>query len=343
LKATGEAVPLADQVPYYTGNVGNSAFTVASNGTLLYAAGGAAGQERQIVWLDRGGKPGKVLLKQKGIDNFTLSPDETQAVYSTGAQSATGDLWLHNIEHGTTQRLTFGPFQALWPRWSPDSASVVFSAVPGYELYRKATQTSAKEESLGVRGTNTFATSWLGDGKLLVYSQTGDTTKDDLWLLPVVVKGEAGDRKPKLFKQTPFNERNGQISPDGRWMAYDSDASGQFEIYIEPMPAGGAPRQISVGGGRGAVWRKDGRELYFLSGNKLMAVPVEPAVKPGADLSFGTPRELFSRSGLIANPREQAVYPSADGSQFLALLPTGDAPAAPPLTVVTNWQAALKK
>jgi Tol biopolymer transport system component len=122
-------------------------------------------------------------------------------------------------------------------------------------------------------------------------------------------------------------------------MVYDSDASGQFEIYIEPMPSGGAQRQISVGGGQSPAWRSDGRELYFVSGNKLMAVDI----KPGADLTFGTPHELFSDSNLIFNSRQRPVYPSADGQQFLALLPTGDTPAAPPITVVTNWQATLKK
>jgi Tol biopolymer transport system component len=316
------------------GNIPDAAFTVSANGILVYLSGGGASQEREIAWLDRAGKRGKTLLKQKGIDSFALSPNGSQVVYSTSSQNARGDLWLYDMAHGTTQRFTFEPFNAESPLWSPDSATVVFSAIPGYELYRKATQTSAKEESLGVRGTNTFAMSWAGDGKLLAYSQTGDTTKDDIWLLPT-----DGDRKPKLFKQTPFNEEGGQISPDGRWMVYNSDASGQFEIYIEPMPAGGGQRQISVGGGRSPAWRNDGRELYFVSGNKLMAVDV----KPGADLTFGTPHELFSGSNMITNVRQRAVYPSPDGSQFLALLPAGDAPAAPPITVVTNWQAGLKK
>ncbi len=333
LKATGEAFPLADPVPDM-GNISSAAFTVSTNGILVYRSGGGASQEREIAWLDRVGKRGKSLVRQKGIDSFALSPNGAQVVYSTGSQNVIGDLWLYDVAHGTTQRFTFGPLSAYWPLWSPDSASVVFTAYPGYELYRKATQTSAKEESLGVRGTNTFAASWAGDGKLLAYSQTGDTTKDDIWLLPL-----DGDKKPKLFKQTPFIEDGGQISPDGRWMVYNSDASGQDEIYIEPMPAGGAQRQISVGGGRSAAWRNDGRELYFVSGNNLMAVDV----KPGPDLTFGTPHELFSSPNLISNPRQRAIYPSPDGSQFLALLPAGDAPDAPPITVVTNWQAGLKK
>jgi Tol biopolymer transport system component len=333
LKATGEAFPLADPVPDM-GKIPDAAFTVSTNGILIYLSGGGATQERQIAWLDRGGKLSKSLLKQKGIDSFTLSPNGSQVVYSTGSQTARGGLWLYDIGHGTTQRFTFEPFDAHWPLWSPDGAAVVFSSFPVFELYRKATQTSAREESLGIQGTNTRATSWAGDGKLLAYSETGDATKDDIWLLPL-----DGDRKPKLFKQTPFNETDGEISPDGRWMLYNSDASGQYEIYIEPMPSGGAQRQISVGGGQSPAWRSDGRELYFVSANKLMAVDI----KPGPDLTFATPHELFSGSNLIINPRGRAVYPSADGSQFLALLPAGDTPASTPITVVTNWQAGLKK
>ncbi len=333
LKLTGEAFPLAEGLTF-TGNVGNTAFTTASNGTLLYLAGGGGAQEREIAWLDRSGRRAKTLVKQKGLLGPTLSPDERRVAYIDGKVSDEGDVWLHDIAQGTSQRFTFGPYAALWPEWSSDSASVVFSALPNYELFQKSIRTSAKEESLKVIGTNTRVSSWQSDGKLLAYSQTGDSTKDDLWLLPL-----EGDRKPKLFKQTPFAERSGQISPDGRWMVYSSDASGQSEIYIEPMPSGGAQRQISIGGGGNPSWRKDGRELYFIkSGNKLMVVDV----KPGPELTFGTPRELFT-SNLIAEPRSRAVYPNADGSQFLALLPVGDAPAAPPLTVVTNWLHAYGK
>jgi Tol biopolymer transport system component len=300
---------------------------------LLYLSGGVGAQEREIAWLDRSGRRTKTLLKQKGVSSFALAPDGARVAYIIGGSEAAGDVWLHDVAHGTAQRFTFGPYRAQWPLWSADSTAVVFSALPVYELFRKSVQTSAKEESLKIVGTNTHVSSWQNDGKLLAYSQTGDSTKDDLWLLPL-----EGDQKPKLFKQTPFAERGGQISPDGRWMVYNSDASGRGEVYIEPMPSGGAQRQISVGGGTSPAWRKDGRELYFVAGTKLMAVDVQP----GPDLAFGTPHELFS-SNLISEPRKRAVYPNADGSQFLALLPVGEAPAAPPLTVVTNWLHAYGK
>jgi eukaryotic-like serine/threonine-protein kinase len=165
---------------------------------------------------------------------------------------------------------------------------------------------------------------------LLAYSVTGDTTRDDIWLLPL-----EGDRQPKVFKQTPFSENDGMISPDGRWMMYVSSSSGQAEVYLEPMPSGGAVRQISVGGGLAPAWRADGRELYYLAGTKLMAVDV----KPGTELMFGTPHELFTEPKIATGLRIISVYPSKDGSRFLVLRSVGEA-GAPPLTVVTNWQAA---
>jgi serine/threonine protein kinase/Tol biopolymer transport system component len=343
LKVIGEAFPLADQIPD-VGNAGYAAFAVAANGTLIFSSsGGPAEQEREIVWLDRAGKRANSLLKQKGISSFALSPNRAQVVYSLGipGSSTPGDLWLHDTTHGTTQRFTFGPFSALFPHWSPDNGAIAFTRATNnlYELYTKVTQTSAKEEALGVRGFNTTISSTSADGKLMVYSTTGDTTKDDLWLLPL-----DGDRKPKLFKQTPFQESGGRISPDGLWMAYSSDASGQDEIYIEPLAGGGSQRQISAGGGEGAIWRSDGREFYFISpvrgvSSRLMAVDV----KPGPDLTFGTPHELFIEPNLLVNRRAFSFYPNANGSQFLALLSVGDAPGAPALTVVTNWHAAYGK
>jgi Tol biopolymer transport system component len=331
LTTSGEAFPLADSVTF-TGSVGNTAFAVSADGTLLYEANSEGSLQREVVWLDRNGRRGKTLVKRKGLSTWSLSPDETHVAYVV-ASAREGDIWLHEVAHGTDQRFTLGPFTAFRPEWSSDSSAVVFTVVGSSEGYLKSTKVSAKEENLKIKGTNLAVSSWQADGKLLAYSIAGDTTRDDLWLLPL-----EGDRTPRVFKQTPFAEHSAEISPDGRWMVYSSDASGQFEVYIEPIPSGGAQRQISLGGGRSPAWRKDGRELYFLAGNKLMAVEVQP----GPNLTFGTPHELFS-APFVVDVRTQSVYPNADGSQFLALLPVGDAPAAPPLTVVTNWLHAYGK
>ena len=333
LKTTGEAFPLADDIQN-SGNNGFPDFAVSANGVLIFVAGGSPSQDREIVWLDRGGQRTTSILKQKGITDFALSPDNRQLLYSLANQSVSGDLWLRDLARGVSQRFTFGPFSAYAAVWSPDSAAVMFTVYPADQLYIKKVA-SAKEEALPISGTNTYATSWSADGKLLAFSQQGVTTKEDLWLLPV-----EGERKPRLFKQTPYVEMSAQISPDGRWIAYESNSSDQSEVYIEPIVPGGAARQISVGGGRRPHWRADGQELYFVAEHSVMAVDV----KPGPSLTVGSPHELFHESNLITGNKYEFEYqPAKDGSKFLMLLSGGDAPVYPPLTVVTNWQAARAK
>ena len=336
LKTTGVAFRLADHVPD-SGNVGNVAFTVSANGILMYQSNEGVPQEHEIVWLDSGGKRGKSLLKQKGVMNFDLSRDKNQLMYSLSSQRATGDLWLLDITRGASQRFTFGPSSAFAPIWSPDSTTVTFTLYPEDQLYTKSTQTAAEEKPLGISGTNTFATSWSANGKFLVFSQTGATTRNDIWLLPL-----DGDRKPKLFRQTPFSEEDGAISPDGLWMAYTSDASGQREIYIEAMGSGGLQRQISIAGGSNPRWRADGMELYFISDRKMMGVTFEQQTQI-SELSIGMPRKLFGELDLILSDQRASYEPSTDGSEFLTLIRSNPAPAVPPLTVVTNWQVAFDR
>jgi Tol biopolymer transport system component len=335
LKTTGEAFPLAESV-LSRGNTGYADFSVSAEGLLLYAADDTSNQEEEIVWLNHAGKHGKSILTQKGVTSFALSPNGTQLVYSTAAESIKGDLWMRDVARGTTQKLTAGTFDSSYaPVWSPDNSAIIFSAYPIDRLFRKAVA-STQEFALPVEGTDSTATSWSRDGKLLAYSQTSSTTKTDLWLLPLDEK----DPKPRPFKQTPAAEREGQISPDGRWMAYTSDASGRNEVYVESIALGGASHPVSVNGGGYPRWRADGKELYFItsSNSALMAVDV----KTGPELTFGVPHELFTQPDLRRNVSEFPYQPNADGSQFLMLLSAGGE-VAPPLTVVTNWQATLKK
>ena len=332
LKTSGEAFPIVNGVRGSSGNSGFADFTVSANGGLIYATGGEQSQEREIVWLDQNGKRGKSILKQKGITDFALSPDGTQLVYSLADQAVPGDLWLSDVARGNSQRFTDGFSSAYSPVWSRDGSTVVFAVYPEDRLYAKKLA-SEKVEALPASGTNTFPTSWSDDGKLLAYSQMGPTTKDDLWLLPM-----DGERKPKPFKSTAFFERSAQISPDRRWILYSSDSVGRFEVYLETA-LGGAPKQVSVDGGMSPHWRADGKELYFVADRKLMAV----SVKPGPELTFGTPQVLFTEPNLFQDTRGVTYQPSTDGKQFLMLLPVGGAPAARPLTVVSDWRAAVHK
>jgi Tol biopolymer transport system component len=244
---------------------------------------------------------------------------------------------MHDVARGTTQKFSAGTFDSSYaPVWSPDNSTVIFSAYPVDRLFSKAVA-SAQELALMVQGTDSTATSWSVDGRLLVYSQTSSTTKADLWLLPL----DERDPKPRPFKQTPAAERDGHISPDGRWIAYTSDSSGRNEVYVESIVPGGASYPVSVNGGGNPHWRADGKELYFItsSNNALTAVDV----KTGPQLIFGLPHELFSQPETHSDLLGFQYQPNADGSQFLMLLSAGGEVTAPPLTVVTNWQATLKK
>jgi Tol biopolymer transport system component len=333
LTMTAEAFPLADHVPD-SGNTSSIAFSVSSNGTLIYMSDAGGSQDRELIWVDRAGKRGKSLLKQKGITDFALSPDTTQLVYSLAGQRIQGDLWLHDVAAGTSQRFTYGPFRAFAPIWSPDSKVVAFTVYPEDRLYKKPAHTSAKEESLPVIGTNTYASSWSSDGKFIAFSQTRPTSKNDIGLLPL-----DGERMPKDFLHTPFSETNGVISPDRLLMAYASDSSGQREVYVASIAPGSFQRQVSIGGGSSPQWRRDGGELYFISDFKLMAVEV----KHGAEPTFGAPHELFREPTFLNVDLTGITYqPSADGRQFLVLLSVGGTPVRP-LTVVTNWQLAYRK
>jgi Tol biopolymer transport system component len=218
--------------------------------------------------------------------------------------------------------------------WSPEGDAAVFTEFPEDRLYRRRSAT-AKEEPLTVSGTNTYATSWSPDGRFLLFSQTGDTTLDDLWMLPI------GERSgtPTIFRQTPFAEAAGQFSPDGKWIAFHSDASRRFEVYIASTIPGGGEWQVSTDGGLNPRWRSDGRGLYYLTSDKtMMAVDVTA----GPPFAIGTPRALFRERRLITNNRETSFAPATDGHGFLAVLTTGDDTASP-ITVVTDWQAAYAR
>jgi len=184
-------------------------------------------------------------------------------------------------------------------------------------------------------GINARPTDWSRDGKFVVYMQFAGTRGNDLLLLPM-----EGDRKPIPYLQTPFNEADAQFSPDGKWMAYSSNESGSPQVYVQPIPTTGAKWQISAAGGDQPRWRRDGKELFYISTEqKLTAVPVKSA----ATFEAGSPQALFEIQPLFGPLAGRFAYqPTADGQRFLVLANTGST-APPPINVVLNWQAALKK
>jgi dipeptidyl aminopeptidase/acylaminoacyl peptidase len=180
---------------------------------------------------------------------------------------------------------------------------------------------------------NKMVCDWSPDGRYLVYASTNSQTKSDLWLLPL-----GGERKPIAFLRTPFFELQGRVSPDGHWMAYTSDESGAWEVYVQSFPEPGDKQIVSIGGGMEPRWRRDGRELYYLAPDRtMMAV----AVQPGAPLQFQRPKPLFHSSAASMNVFRSLYAVSAAGDRFLVDSAESNGKEEP-ITLLMNWLNLIK-
>jgi Tol biopolymer transport system component len=335
LALAGEAAPLAEHVQHMpTAALG--LFSASQTGLLAYLAG-AESSMRQLTWFDRNGERLAVAGDPADLGEMHLSPDQKNVAVAATERRNT-DIWVWDVANGRRTRFSFDPAVEREAVWSPDGRTMVFSSnrKGRYDLYRKASDGSGAEELLYSDGLDKDPTSWSPDGKFLLYSATGDPkTGIDIWVLPL-----AAGAKPAPLVQTPFNESNAQFSPDGRWVAYQSDESGRYEIYVIPFGsergAPGGKRQISTTGGVQVRWRRDGNELFYLDG-KLMAAEV--GAKGGA-FEVGQVSALFG--GLIGGGG-YFYDVAADGHRFLVEVPVEQSTNAEPLTVVQNWTAALKK
>ncbi|HJZ82298.1 MAG TPA: hypothetical protein VKD91_18195, partial [Pyrinomonadaceae bacterium] len=334
LKLTGEPIPLADHVGQdSTFSQGN--FSASHNGVLVYD-GSVDRASKQLVWVDREGKQIRALGKIGGWSQPGLSPDEKHVAVDRDQPGGNREVWLYDAEGGNASRFTFDPADNTTPIWSPDGSQIVWGSNRNvtYDIYQKAANGSGRDEMLYSSNNVKVATDWSRDGRYIVFYELDPKTKRDLWVLPM-----AGDRKPWPFLQTDANEVGAKLTPDGQWLAYASDESGKYEVYVQSFPSGGGKRQISTNGGIGPRWRGDGKELYYHTPDgALMAVDVNA----GKGFENGAPHKLFefrSGNGLIT----VAPYaPSADGQRFLLNMLVDESGGAP-LTVVLNWTESLKK
>jgi Tol biopolymer transport system component len=288
-----------------------------------------------------------VAAQYYGVD---LAPDGQRiAVHRHTDQG--GDIWVADSERGTMSRLTLDATQDnIAPVWSPDGQRIAYASLRRgvSAIYAKASDGSGEEEKL-LDSPPQFpkvAKSWSPDGQYLLFWMN-DRASADLWVLLLF-----GDRKPFPFTQTPFIELFGEISPDGKWLAYHSAESGPSEVYVRPFPNGSGKWLVSTNGGAYPRWRRDGKELFYVNntnvfrGSPLMAVPIQTA---GSTFRAGIPTALFNTQftiGLRHQGGPANVFAVArDGQRFLMLKPAGgsDEPAPSTITVVLNWLALLKK
>jgi eukaryotic-like serine/threonine-protein kinase len=361
LRLAGEAVPVAEGVA----SGGSRHFSVSMTGALAYQAGGYLGSgvtRNQLTWFDREGKVLGPAGEPGAHNSLALSPDGTRVAVSSlegqGTPSAARrafDIWVHEFARNTSTRLTFRPSWDWIPAWSPDGNRIVFSSERDsivFDLYGKASSGVGEDELLLQSNQDKTVQDWSRDGRFLLYSVAVSggrtlayTASHDLYVLPLT-SGSPHDRKPQPYLETEFNESQGKFSPDGRFIAYRSDASGRNEVYVQPFPdAPSGKWKVSTAGGTAPRWSGDGRELFYISPeSKLMAVEVSasPVFKAGI------PKALFTaitwvNAGPMPGPTPYDV--TADGKKFLIITHGVGAgsPGATPITVVLNWTALLKR
>jgi serine/threonine protein kinase len=332
LEFTGDAFPIADPVLEDTGSV-KAVFSASDNGNLTYGEGSSSAA-RQLVWLDRNGKEVGKVEGQEGYSGPTISRDGKKIAYTL--ESSGYDIWSYDIGRGVKTRLTFGSASAqanLTPVWSPDGRWIAYTCVPNgkFSFCRKPSDGSGSEEVL-LEGNEQlrYLSDLSPDGKFLAYREPKQGTFG-IWILPL-----NGERKPYPFVQSQFPQNLPSFSPDGKWVAYCSSESGEYKVYVVPFPGPGGKWQVSPGGGCTPHWRRDGRELFYLSmDSKLMAADVKAT---GSSFEVGAVHTLFD-ARLISNFGSYTV--TADGQRFI-VVQTPDQPTAA-ITLVVNWPTELKK
>ena len=324
-RLAGLAVPVQDGV--LVNLSGGAHFSSSSDGTLAYLPGGLDEVNKTLLWVDQDGRSTVVAPSIPGIGfQYRLAPDGRRIVRPNGV-GPDRDLWIDDLGRGRSTRLTFNA-QTQQPIWTYDGRRVIYAAgLPIGNLYWRAADGSGAEERLTTSPNEQVAGSATADGTL-VYFERNPKTGFDIWAMPL-----NGTRTLRPVIVTPKNEGNPRISPDGRWLTYQSNVSGQVEAHVASFPDGNRRLQVSKDGGFTPIWSPDGRELYYRTRNsptasgEMMAVSIDTT---SGEPKIGTPRVLFPAAF-------QGNGDIAPDGRFLLLQPTPKQSTARGIQLVLNW------
>ena len=349
LAVTGAAVPLVEDVAQQ----GPTAhFAISSQGALVYVPRDAmAGSQslRTLVWVDRQGHEDPIKAPPRAYFNPRLSPDGTRVALEVRDQNS--DIWIWELARETLTRLTLEPTFEQYGVWTADGRAVIFSSseVGGpnapRSLFRRPSDGTGTAEQLTQSSVAQFPSAVTPDGSALIFRQQtppklGSPPGMDLFVLPL-----EGDRQPRPLVHTPFDELNGEVSRDGRWLAYESNESGRGEIYVRPFPnVDGGKWQVSTNGGTQPMWARNGQELFYESAGTLMRVPLTR----GSRFEAGTPQKLIDGPyvfRLFGLGLGRMYDVSLDGQRFLMVKESSrpERPLSPRMILVQNWFEELKR
>jgi len=329
LTVTGAPVPVQEGVLQSTFS-GAAQYSFSGTGALVYVPVSVQATQRRLMWVSRSGVEQPVAAPARAYRGPRLSPNGQEVAVAVEGQET--QVWLYNLSRDTLTRLTFQGSTNFNPNWTRDGKRITFTSI-GQGLRWQAADGSGGSEVL--RELGGAPNSWSPNGQLLAFDDSTSSTGQDIGVLHLV------DHKVEQFLATPFNEGAAQFSPDGRWLVYVSNESGRNEIYAQPYPGPGGKLQISTDGGGEPLWNPNGRELFYRSRDRMMAVDIN--TQPS--FSAGKPKVLFTgQYQPSSSPVPNANYDiSHDGQRFLILKPGGQDQAATQINVVLNWFEELKQ
>jgi eukaryotic-like serine/threonine-protein kinase len=335
LQLTGTPFPIAESIAMRTTTRTTqvAALSASTAGRIVYRTASAA-SERQFVWFDRsGGELAKVGdPDREGPSSPSLSADQRRLAVHRQVGGNT-DIWLLETGRGILSRFTSNEANEIHPLWSPDGSRILFGSnrSGAFSLREKSTIGAGDEKP--VLPMQAQATDWSRDGLFVLIQLRESKTSGDIWALPM-----STSQKPFPVVQTDFEERGGQFSPDGKWIAYESTESGRWEIFVQPFPGPGPKMRVSVNGGAQVRWRPDGKELFFIAlDDRLMATPIMLPSNGGSP-EVGVPVPLFATrvGGAVQSFSRQQYFVSPDGQRFLMNTILENGPSSP-ITIILNW------